>query len=340
MTGSAVTPPWLLELVDSPSADDGVEVRANGHGFVWRNGILREQAGPSEPNSQMAEAFGFKWSRWDTYESDLALASRREWLLERYGEVANASWWDDYSTVPLLLDAGCGAAMSAMELFGDRLKQVRYLGADVSDAVDVAAVRLGDRGVEGGFIQGDLTALPLPDASVDVIFSEGVLHYVDPPGRAVSALARLLKPGGRFLFYVYRKKGPIREFTDEYIREELNGMTPEDAWDAVMPLSRLGKALGDLDMTVEVPEDVEILGIPAGSIDLQRLFYWHVFKAFYRPEMTVEEMNLINFDWYGPSHAYHQTPDEVRAGCLDAGLEIERELAEQAGITIVARATV
>lgn len=335
-----MTPPWLLELVGTSSADEGTEVRIDGQDFVWSKGILREVAGPSEPNSQMAEAFGFKWRRRDTYESDVALTGMREWLRERYGDVAHASWWDDYGTRPVLLDAGCGAAMSAMELFGDRLKQVRYVGADVSGSVDVAAVRLRESGVDGGFIQADLTALPLPDASVDVIFSEGVLHYVDPPARAVSALARLLKPGGRFLFYVYRKKGPIREFTDQYIREKLNGMTPENAWDALMPLSRLGKALGDLKVSVDVPEDVEILGIPGGAIDLQRLFYWHVFKAFHRPDMTVEELNLINFDWYGPSHAYHQTTEEVRAACLDAGLEIEREQAEEAGITIVARATV
>ena len=32
-------------------------------------------------------------------------------------------------------------------------------------------------------------------------------------------MQRHLKPGGRILFYVYRKKGPIREFTDDYVRE-------------------------------------------------------------------------------------------------------------------------
>ena len=332
-----MTPSWLLSLLDVSSVTDGEEVQANGQRFVWRNGILRELAGPSPPNSQMAEAFGFKWGRRDTYESKTALAGMREWLLARYGDVAHASWWDDYGTRPLLLDAGCGAAMSAMELFGDKLKEVRYLGADVSDAVDVADVRLRESGVDGGFVQADLTALPLPEASVDVIFSEGVLHYIDPPGRAVLALARLLKPGGRFLFYVYRKKGPIREFTDEYIRQALKDVPPEEAWAAIMPLTKLGKILGDLEVTIDIPESVDILGIPAGTIDLHRLFYWHVFKAFHRPDMTLDELNVINYDWYGPSHAYHQTPEEVRATCLQAGLEIEREHAEEAGITVVAR---
>ncbi len=36
-------------------------------------------------------------------------------------------------------------------------------------------------------------------------------------------------------------------------------------------------------MTVNVPERIDLLDIPAGPIDVQRLFYRHVFKAFHRP---------------------------------------------------------
>lgn len=332
-----MTPTWLFDLLGARPVSEGGVFKAGDRQFAYRNGILRELGGPSEPNAQMAEAFGFKWARRDAYESEVALTGMRDWLLARYGDVADAEWWQEYGENPVLLDAGCGAALSAIELFGDRLKQVRYLGADVSDAVDVAAVRFKERGLDGGFLQSDLTALPLPDASVDVIFSEGVLHYIDPPCRAVLALRRLLKAGGRFLFYVYRKKGPIREFTDEYIRERLREMSPAEAWEALKPLTALGKALGDLNVSVEVPEDVDLLGIPAGQIDIQRLFYWHVFKAYHRPDMTLDELNVINFDWYGPRHAYHQTAEEVRECCAEAGLIIEREQVEEAGITIVAR---
>ena len=58
-------------------------------------------------------------------------------------------------------------------------------------------------------------------------------------------------------------------------------MRPDEAWEAIVPLTRLGQALGELDAVVDVPEDVELLGIPAGPIDVQRLFYWHVVKAYY-----------------------------------------------------------
>ncbi len=41
--------------------------------------------------------------------------------------------------------------------------------------------------------------------------------------------------------------------------------------------------LGELNLEIDVPEAIDVLEIPAGPIDLQRLFYWHVCKMFYRP---------------------------------------------------------
>ena len=200
-------------------------------------------------------------------------------------------------------------------------------------------MRFKERGLSGAFLQADITKLPLPDESVDVIFSEGVLHHTDSTEHALSALSRLLRVDGRFLFYVYNKKGPIREFSDDYIRERLQEVSQEKAWDALLPLTRLGEVLGELNIDVDIPEDIDLLQIPAGKIDLQRLFYWHVFKAFYSPGFSVEEMNLINFDWYTPANAHRQTPDDVRSWCDRCGLKIEREVIEEAGITVIARRT-
>jgi arsenite methyltransferase len=114
-------------------------------------------------------------------------------------------------------------------------------------------------------------------------------------------------------------------------------MTEQEAWDALMPLTRLGKALGDMGVEVDVPEDVDMLGIPAGRIDLQRLFYWHVFKAFHHPDLEIDELNHINYDWYAPRNAHRQSAEEVREWCREAALEIEREDVQEAGITVIAR---
>ena len=139
------------------------------------------------------------------------------------------------------------------------------------------------------------------------------------------------------MFYVYRKKGPIREFTDDYIRARVAAMTPEEAWAKLMPLTKLGVTLGKLDIDIDIEEPIDFLEIPAGKINLQRFFYWHVCKAFYRSDFPLDEMHHINFDWFAPANAHRQTPEQVRAWCNDCGLEVEREILEEAGISIVAR---
>lgn len=333
-------PDWFLALTNAPrDAGEGARFDLRGRPFELRGAIARALKLHSAAQEQTAEAFGFKWHKRDTFERPEQLARMREWLIERYGDATASPWFAGLGANPVVLDAGCGGAMSAIELFGPALARLRYVGVDVSSAVEVAKARFEERGLRAGFLQADLGDLPFAPESFDAIFSEGVLHHTDSTRGALAALTPLLKRGGRFMFYVYRRKGPIREFTDDYIRDKLQKMTPAEGWVAMEPLSKLGKALGDLDVELDVPERIDLLDIPAGKINLQRLFYWHVFKAFYRPEYTLDEMNHINFDWYAPKNAHRQSAEEVRAWCADLGLDIERERVEEAGITIVARRT-
>ena len=241
-------------------------------------------------------------------------------------------------TSPLVLDAGCGAAMSALELFAMR-SRVCDTSASTSPRRSMwRPTRFAERGLPAGFMQADIMQLPLEPESVDVIFSEGVLHHTDSTRDALLALASLLRPGGRFLFYVYRRKGPIREFTDDYVRAQLQGMPPADGLAGARPVSRVwAKRLGALTSRSTSRRTSSCSGFPPVPIDIQRFFYWHVFKAYHRPDATFEEMNHINFDWYAPANAHRQSPEEVRAWCAEAGLEIERENVQEAGITVVAR---
>ncbi|TVR06859.1 MAG: class I SAM-dependent methyltransferase [Salinarimonadaceae bacterium] len=297
-------------------------------------GIPRAQSFVSQAQEQTRDAFGFKWEKRDTFEGGVT-DYMVEWLAEKYGSAAH--WLDGLGPSPVVLDAGCGASMSGLAFFGSVLDRIRYLGIDVSTAVDVAARRFAERGAQAGFVQADLMGMPLAPGSVDLVFSEGVLHHTDDTRAALAAVTRVLRPGGRILFYVYRRKGPVREFTDDYIRDKLQAMSAAEGWAAMEPLTKLGRALGELNVEIDIPEAIDLLDIPAGKMNLQRFFYWHVCKAFYRPEMTLDEMNHINFDWFAPKNAHRQTPEEVRAWCGELGLTIERETVEEAGITIVAR---
>tara|TARA_E500000305_G_C4014781_1_gene234897 strand:+ start:211 stop:1209 length:999 start_codon:yes stop_codon:yes gene_type:complete len=326
---------WFWSLLGRESScAEGQEININGADFVMDGGILRSSALVSAAQQQTSDVFGFKWHQRDSFESEASRAMMREWATNRYG---NVNKWIDANGAPIILDAGCGAGYTAREYLEAVLGNIRYVGADISAAVNVAKERMAEVAVDAAFIQCDVTKLPFRNGSVDVVFSEGVLHHTDSTENAIKSLAPLLKTGGLFMFYVYKKKGPVREFTDDYIRRLMQEIPPQEGWEKMLPLSKLGKALGELDIEVEIEDPIDLLEIPAGRINIQRLFYWHVFKAFYRPEYSVEEMNHINFDWYAPRNAFRQTPDQVSAWCAEAGLVIEHEKIEDAGITIVAR---
>jgi len=332
---------WFLKLFSlSPPLKEGDVVNLLGQDFVMREGILRGPSYHSSSQKQTEDAFGFKWNRRESYEEGAPEEAARKWLIDRYGDLSQQDWLAEHGDLPVLLDAGCGACFSTLALFGPLLSKVRYLGVDISQATDVGQKRLVERGLDGAFMQIDLMHLPFEPSSIDIIYSEGVLHHTDSTEKAVKFLATLLKPNGRFMFYVYRRKGPIREFTDDLIREKLQTLSSQAAWDALVPLTKLGKALGELELELDIPEAVDFLEIPAGPIDIQRFVYWNVFKAFYRPNWTIEEMNHVNFDWYVPRNCHRQSPEEVRTWCKEAGLTISREVVEEAGITITARKTI
>lgn len=291
----------------------------------------------SDQQAQTRDAFGFKWSKRSTCESPALQENSRRWLFERYcrGQSENVDKWLQGGR-KIIVDVGCGSGQAAILLFGDHLKQHDYLGVDISDAVNIARERFKKRGYRGDFLMMDMCDAPIPENSVDVILAEGVLHHTDSTERTFRHLARKLKSGGRFLLYVYAQKSVIREYTDDFIRDRLRGMTDEDAWRALEPLTQLGAAFGKLGVTVDVPQDIPLLQIKKGQYDVQRFFYWHVCKTYFRPELTLDEMNLVNFDWFRPLNCHRHTPEEVRAWCADAGMRIERMDVQDAGITVVA----
>jgi arsenite methyltransferase len=293
--------------------------------------VLTEDAGQRQTES----SFGYKWTKRDSFGSPGMQAELHSWLIHRYGFESAADMRDYFGRRRRTLDAGCGAgfATSAWIEEGWSDEGAEWVGADISAAIDVARERLAGFGGTH-FVQADVLQPPFRPESFDAIISEGVLHHTPSTERALKALVPLLAPGGELMFYVYRRKAPIREFTDDYVRGLISDLSAEEAWEALRPLTRLGQALAELETEVEVPEDVPLLGIKAGRYDVQRLIYWHVAKLFWNAGMTFEENNHLNFDWYAPRYAHRHTEEEVRGWCADEGLEITHFDVDDAGFTV------
>jgi SAM-dependent methyltransferase len=329
--------PLALEP-DAEEVEEGVLRGADGRVYPIRDGIPRFVATDDEGQRQTGRAFGYKWGREDSYGSAGMARAVQTWLLERYGFASPEEMRAFFGAGRRTLDAGCGAGLSTSVWLAPGWSRdgAEWVGVDISSAIDVARKRLGTA-ERTHFVQADFLELPFGAGAFDAIFAEGTLHHTPSTRAAFDALVRLLAPGGELMFYVYRLKAPVRELTDDYVRARLADLSPEEAWEALRPLTRLAQALAELETTVEVPEDVPLLGVPAGRHDVQRLVYWHFAKLFWNPEFSFEENLHVNFDWYHPRYAHRHTEEEVRAWCDEAGLEIVRLDAQESGLTVRAR---
>lgn len=66
--------------------------------------------------------------------------------------------------------------------------------------LECARQRVADSGATNVAIhEGDLDRLPIEDHTCDLVIACLVLHHVDEPGRALSEMHRVVKPGGRIL---------------------------------------------------------------------------------------------------------------------------------------------
>ena len=91
-----------------------------------------------------------------------------------------------------------------------------------------------------------------------------------------------LQKKGIISIYIYKKKGPIREFTDDYIRESSTNMTEKECIELSKELSYLGKNLSKIKNKIKIPKDIPLLKIKAGTYDIQRFIYWNFIKIILR----------------------------------------------------------
>jgi len=346
--------PGLLDILRAPgslaplcleqasTSDDetesGVLRSPDGRSYQVRNAIPRFTRMDDEGQAQTRDTFGFKWAKRETYDSAASRERVSQWCLERYGFPSLDAWASYFSGFGRVLDVGCGSGLSSGVWLTSRGWSGRgmWVGLDVSTAVDVARARLAPV-ANTHFVQADALDLPFADGTFGAVFSEGVLHHTPSTRAALLSAARVLASGGEISFYVYRRKGPAREFTDDFVREAIRDLSDEEAWEVMRGLTRLGQALASLHATVDVPEAVPLLGIPAGPQDVQRLVYWHFVKLYWNEALSFEENVHINFDWFRPRYAHRQTAQDVRQWCEEASLEVRRFNEQESGYTVVAR---
>jgi len=134
-----------------------------------------------------------------------AIAQRQLWPVgERIVHRAAVAPGED------VLDVACGtgnAALRAAQAGG------RVTGVDLTPELLEVAARLADQaGVEVQWLEGDAEALPVDDASFDVVVSVFGCMFAPRHRVAAAELTRVLRPGGRLAVSAWTPDGAMGEF--------------------------------------------------------------------------------------------------------------------------------
>lgn len=206
-----------------------------------------------------------------------------------------------------LLDAGCGngtlsaalaeegLVVSAMDFSTGvyRAHQRQLLSSIVSEA---AAGRLD-------YVHGDVMQPPFAPSTFDLIFSDGVLHHTRDTRAAFMALAPLVKPGGRFFVWLYRRDTPAFKTLKNRTVDLVRFLTRPLSYRAKTALCRIGAC-----------------AILSG-LWLARLLGYRGRRMI---PLRLKTLNL--FDTISPQFNHEHTTEEVAGWFREAGFKDVRDV--------------
>jgi SAM-dependent methyltransferase len=286
-----------------------------------------------------ARSFSDKWTK----NPQLAFAETlregsdiQQWILSRNGFASRAALRDYLAPCTRVLDAGCGNGRVTALLRELTPPSCEVVGFDLV-AADVARENL--RTASNVHIeQGDLLADLSRFGEFDFVYCQEVLHHTGDARAAFLNVAGRVRPGGELAIYVYRRKAPIREFTDDYVRDRIAAMPYAEAHAVSAEITELGRVLSAQRINgepvrVTVPA-VPALGIDAGTYELQRFIYHFFMKCFWSDDLSFEDNVAVNYDWYHPEDATRHDLDEVLGWFGDAHLRVIHSHIDPYGITV------
>jgi SAM-dependent methyltransferase len=249
---------------------------------------------PVTDQSRTKTAYGLQWNRFRIIRDP----EDRATFFNRTGLST------EFLDGKLVLDAGCGMGRYLRIAAGEPCRHI--VGMDLSRAVEAARDLTRDLS-NVSLLRADLLRLPFPEESFDVVYSLGVLDHTPDPRSAFLRLARLLKPGGRIVVWVYpRERLPV-----EWMMNFQRAISTRLPVRLLERLSRLTAPIGGLKRRLFANRHwlVRRLGV---------LLHVCTIGVSMHPDPEVRVCDTL--DWYAPRYLSRHTFDEVTGWFHDAGL--------------------
>jgi SAM-dependent methyltransferase len=312
---------------------EGELISRSGRRYAITGGVPRmlPEELIDEGQKETRSAFSSKWRRAPDFgHEEKSREFYVNWYLERYEFGALEGLREFLAGKRRILDAGTGNGRDTRLYAENSVAEV--FGVDISSSIDSAYSHL--KGFANAhLVQADLTQLPFQTGFFDFIACDQVLHHTRNTEQSFHALAGKLARGGHLSIYVYKRKAPIREFADDFLRAAAREMSEEENWELAEQLTELGRALWETGAKVTLP-DLPVLGVKAGTYDVQRFVYWCMLKCYWNPALDYGDSVITNYDWYRPLYAHRHEPEEVKKWFRDAGLAIVTFHECEAGISV------
>jgi SAM-dependent methyltransferase len=249
------------------------------------------------------------WERGNPYEQYVGRWSRQvaPLFLSWLGIPAGRRW----------LDVGCGTGALCAAIV-DRCSPASVVGIEPSEGfLETAKENLAGR---AALHQGSATAIPLADASVDVVVSGLVLNFVPDQRAALAEMARVTAKGGTIAAYVWDYAGKMelmRFFWDAAVELDASAAKMDEG--PRFPLCR-PEALQQLFA------DAGLKGVEVKPIDIPTRFT--SFDDYWQPFLGGQ----------GPAPAYAMSLDETVRARLRDRIRERLPTAANGSISLIARA--
>ncbi len=164
-----------------------------------------------QPDTDFIFPTGRAWAEDLDYPNELARVPDRS--VESFAGVANPWSLGRLQPGERVLDLGSGTgtdSLIAAQMVGD---EGHVVGIDMTPEMlakaRAAAAEMGMANVD--FVEGEAERLPFPDASFDVVISNGVIDLIPDKDAVFSELHRVLVPGGRMQIADVTIQNPVSE---------------------------------------------------------------------------------------------------------------------------------